>query len=75
MPVVEVKLAKGVFSADQKHEMAKKITDAIAEVQGSEAFREYVLVLIEDLEEGYHVGGELLEPAKLESKLRSKASM
>jgi len=74
MPVVEVTLAKGVFSAEQKHEMASKITDAIAEVQGSEAFRQYVTVLINDLDT-YHIGGELVDPAKLESALRPKAAM
>lgn len=74
MPVVEVTLAKGVFSPEQKHAMARKITDAIAEVQGSEAFREFVVVLINDLEE-YHIGGEPIDAAKLESALQSKAAM
>lgn len=74
MPVVEVTLAKGVFSSEQKQTMARKITDAIAEVQGSEAFRQFVVVLINELD-AYHIGGELVEPAKLEEALRSKAAM
>lgn len=75
MPVVEVTLAKGVFSTEQQHQMARKITDAIAEVQGSEAFREYVVVMINDLQEGYYIGGETVDPAKLEKALQSKAAM
>lgn len=74
MPVVEITLAKGVFSSEQKHDMARKITDAIAEVQGSEAFRQFVVVLINDLEE-YHIGGEAVDRAKVESALQSKAAM
>lgn len=75
MPVVQVKVIKGVFSAEQKHEMAKKITDAIVEVEGSEAFREFVWVLVEELEDGFHRGGEAMEPEKLQSMLHSKAAM
>ncbi len=74
MPVVEVTLAKGVFTSEQKHEMARKITAAIAEVQGSEGFRQFVTVLISDLDE-YHMGGEPIDKAKVEAALRSKASM
>lgn len=75
MPVVEVKVIKGVFSAEQKHEMAKKITDAIVEVEGSEAFRDFVWVLIEELDEGFHAGGEPLSNEKLQSMLQHKASI
>ncbi len=74
MPVIEVTLAKGVFSSEQKHEMARKITDAIAEVQGSEGFRKFVTVLINDLEE-YHMGGEPIDKSKVEAALHSRAAM
>lgn len=74
MPVVEVTLAKGVFSTEQQHTMARKITDAIAEVHGSEDFRQFVVVVMND-SEGYHIGGEQVDVAKLEKALQSKASM
>ena len=74
MPVVEVTLAKGVFSSEQKHEMARKITDAVVEVEGSEAFREFVVVLMNESED-YHLGGELIDRAKVEKALQSKTSM
>ncbi len=75
MPVVEVTLVKDVFSSEQKHAMARKITDAMAEVQGSEAFRELVTVLINELEDGYHLGGEALDAGKVEKAVRTRAAI
>ena len=58
MPFVNIKLVDGVFSPEEKHEMAKAITDVMVRFEGSEAFREVVWVLIEELHtDGWHIGG------------------
>lgn len=75
MPVVEVTLAKGVFSNEQKSQIASKITDALAQVHGSEDFRKFVVVLINDLQDGYYISGEMVDAAKVEKALQTKASM
>lgn len=62
MPFVNIKLVDGVFSPEQKHDMARKITDVMVKCEGSEAFREVVWVLIEELHtDGWHIGGRPFE--------------
>lgn len=58
MPFVNVKLVEGVFSEEQKHAMAADLTDVMVKHEGSEAFRDVVWVLIEELHtDGWHIGG------------------
>jgi 4-oxalocrotonate tautomerase len=58
MPFVNVKLVEGVFSSEEKHAMAKALSDVMVKFEGSEAFREVVWVLIEELHtDGWHIGG------------------
>jgi 4-oxalocrotonate tautomerase len=58
MPFVNVKLVDGVFSSEEKHALAKALTDVMVRFEGSEAFREVVWVLIEELHtDGWHIGG------------------
>jgi 4-oxalocrotonate tautomerase len=58
MPFVNVKLVGGVFTEDEKHRMAAALTDVMVKFEGSEAFREVVWVLIEELHtDGWHIGG------------------
>jgi 4-oxalocrotonate tautomerase len=65
MPFVNVKLVDGVFTPKQKHEMAKALTDVMVRFEGSEAFREVVWVLIEELHvDGWHIGGRPFEGPK-----------
>ncbi|MBF6025393.1 tautomerase family protein [Lysobacter niastensis] len=62
MPFVNIKLVDGVFSPEQKHDMARQITDVMVKCEGSEAFREVVWVLIEELHtDGWHIGGRPFE--------------
>lgn len=49
MPFLNIKLVDSVFTAEEKHAMAKAITDVMVKFKGSEAFREVVWVLIEEL--------------------------
>ena len=59
MPFVNIKLIEGVFTTEQKHQMAAAISDVMVKFEGSEAFREVVWVLIEELhKDGWHIGGQ-----------------
>jgi len=58
MPLVRVTLVDGVFSEEEKHAMAADLTDVMVKYEGSEAFREVVWVLLEELHtDGWHMGG------------------
>jgi 4-oxalocrotonate tautomerase len=59
MPLVSIKVVEGVFTEKQKHDLAAKITDVMVAFEGSEAFREVVWVLIEELHrDSWHIGGQ-----------------
>lgn len=76
MPFVNVKLVEGVFTEEEKHAMAAALTDVMVRFEGSEAFREVVWVLIEELHpDGWHIGGRPFRgPASLMDGLgRAKA--
>lgn len=78
MPLVRVTLIDGAFTAEQKHQLAKEITDVMVKFEGSEAFREVVSVLIEELhKDGWHIGGlPFTGPESLmETLKRSKATV
>jgi 4-oxalocrotonate tautomerase len=65
MPFVNVKLMDGVFSSEEKHRLAKELTDVMVKFEGSEAFREVVWVLIEELHlDGWHIGGRPFQGPK-----------
>ena len=72
MPFVNIKLVEGVFTTEQKHAMAEAISDVMVRFEGSEAFREVVWVLIEELhKDGWHIGGRpFMGPASLMETLR-----
>jgi 4-oxalocrotonate tautomerase len=77
MPLVNVKLAEGAFTERQKHDMAARLTDVMVAFEGSEAFREMVWVLIEEVQrDGWHIGGQpFFGPPTLMAALgRSKAA-
>src|SRR5271163_4367850 len=76
MPYVNIEPIDGVVSEEQQHEMAAAITDVLIRFEGSEAFREAVWVLIEELHhDGWHIGGRPFQgPASLMGTLgRSKS--
>jgi 4-oxalocrotonate tautomerase len=76
MPFVNVKLVEGVFTTEEKHAMAKALTEVMVKFEGSEAFREVVWVLIEELHtDGWHIGGRPFAGPKslMESLGRSKS--
>jgi len=57
MPLVNVKVVEGVFSASQKQEMVKKLTDAMVSVEG-ENLRKVTWVVVEEVKTGdWGIGG------------------
>jgi 4-oxalocrotonate tautomerase len=60
MPLVDIQLIKGVFSADQKKAMIEKVTDAMVSVEG-ESLRSVTWVRLQEIESGqWAVGGNPL---------------
>ena len=60
MPFVNVKLIEGVFSADQKQEIVKKLTETMVSIEG-ENMRGVTWVLVEEVKSGdWGIGGQPL---------------
>jgi 4-oxalocrotonate tautomerase len=76
MPLVRITLVDGVFTSEQKHAMAKDITDVMVKWEGSEAFRDVVWVIFEEMHrDGWHMGGEPFQgPPSLMSTLGRAAA-
>jgi len=51
MPLVNVKLIEGVFTAAQKQEMIRKLTDTMVSIEG-ENMRSVTLVIIDEVKSG-----------------------
>jgi 4-oxalocrotonate tautomerase len=67
MPAVNVKVIKGVFDAEEKQEMARRVTETLIEIEG-EALRPYTLVTIEEVESGdWCVGGQIFTTADVKA--------
>ena len=60
MPFVNVKVIEGVFSAAQKQDIVRKVTDAMVEVEG-ENMRPVTWVVVEEVKSGeWGIGGQAL---------------
>ena len=63
MPFVNVKVIEGVFSAAQKQEIVRSVTDAMVEIEG-ENMRPVTWVVVEEISSGdWGVGGTPLHTA------------
>ena len=51
MPLVNVKVIEGVFSAAQKQDMVRRLTDAMVEIEG-ENMRPVTWVVVEEVKSG-----------------------
>ena len=51
MPFVNVKVIEGVFSADQKQDMVRRLTDTMVEIEG-ENMRPVTWVVVEEVKSG-----------------------
>jgi 4-oxalocrotonate tautomerase len=60
MPLINVKIIEGVFSAPQKQEIVAKLTDAMVSVEG-ENMRQVTWVVVEEVKSGdWGIGGQTL---------------
>lgn len=60
MPLVNVKLIEGVFSAEQKREIITRLTDTMVEIEG-ENMRGVTWVIVEEVKSGdWGIGGQPL---------------
>ena len=63
MPLVNIEVIKGVFSANQKRALIERVTDAMVSVEG-EALRGLTWVRIQEFEQGdWAIGGKQLSAA------------
>jgi len=73
MPLVQVKVIEGVFSASQKADVVTRMTDTIAAIAG-EKLRPAIWVVVEEVKGGdWGVGGKPLTAADVKAVAAGKA--
>jgi len=74
MPLINVKLIEGVFSAAQKKQIAEKLTDAMVSIEG-EAMRSVTWVVVEEVRSGdWAIGGRTLTTADVHALASKKVA-
>jgi 4-oxalocrotonate tautomerase len=72
MPFVNVKVIEGVFSAAQKQEMIRKLTDTMVSIEG-EAMRSVTWVVVEEVKSGdWGIGGNPLTTSDVKALAAGK---
>lgn len=67
MPFVNVKVIEGVFSAEQKQDMVRRLTDTMVDIEG-ENMRPVTWVVIEEVKSGdWGIGGSPLSTADVKA--------
>lgn len=67
MPLVNVRLIEGVFSAEQKREIITRLTDTMVEIEG-ENMRGVTWVVVEEVQSGdWGIGGQALTTADVKA--------
>ena len=67
MPLINVKLIEGVFSAGQKQEIVRKLTDTMVSIEG-ENMRPVTWVVVEEVKSGdWGIGGNPLSTADVKA--------
>ena len=73
MPLIQVKVIENVFTAEQKQEMVKKLTDAMVSIEG-ENMRELTWVIIQDVRSGeWGIGGQRLSTEAAKALVAGKS--
>ena len=63
MPLVQVKVMRGVFNSEEKNEMIRRITETMVDIEG-ENLRQVTTVIIEEILSGdWGIGGNALTTA------------
>ena len=72
MPLIQVSLIEEVFTAAQKQQIVRKLTDAMVEVEG-EALRGVTWVTIQEVRSGdWAIGGQPLTTADVKALAAGK---
>ena len=75
MPFINVKLIEGVFSAQQKAEIIRKLTDTMVSIEG-EAMRAVTWTVIEEVKSGdWGIAGNALSTADHKALQSSKPAV
>ncbi|HEX4187008.1 MAG TPA: 4-oxalocrotonate tautomerase family protein [Solirubrobacteraceae bacterium] len=71
MPLIQVKLIEGVFTAQQKREIVARLTDAMVEIAG-ESLRQMTWCVVEEISSGdWGIGGQSLTADDVKALARS----
>jgi 4-oxalocrotonate tautomerase len=74
VPLIQVKVIKGVFTAPQRQEIVKRLTDAMVEVQG-ESLRRLTCCVVEEVASGeWGIGGQVLTADDVKALARGEAA-
>jgi 4-oxalocrotonate tautomerase len=74
MPLINVKIIEGVFSAEQKTRIIRELTDAMVEIEG-EGMRPVTWTVIEEVRSGdWGIAGKALTTADVRALAGSASS-
>jgi 4-oxalocrotonate tautomerase len=74
MPLIQVKVIEGVFTDGQKHEIVRKLTDAMVSIEG-ENMRPVTWVTIEEVKSGdWGIGGKPLTTQDVKALAAGKST-
>lgn len=74
MPLINVKLIEGVFDAEQKQEIIRRLTDAMVEVEG-ENMRSVTWCVLEEVASGdWGIGGTGMRTADVQAMAAGEAA-
>ncbi len=74
MPLIQVRVIKDVFSAEQKRQIIGKLTDAMVSIEG-ENMRGVTWCVVEEVESGdWGIGGQALTTADVHALTKGKAA-
>ena len=75
MPFINVKLIEGVFSAQQKAEIVRRLTDAMVSIEG-EAMRSVTWTVIEEVKSGdWGIAGQPMTTADVKALAASSPAV
>jgi 4-oxalocrotonate tautomerase len=67
MPFVNVKVIEGVFSASQKQDIVRRLTDTLVAIEG-EPMRQVTWVVVEEVKSGdWGIGGQPLTTSDVQA--------
>jgi 4-oxalocrotonate tautomerase len=67
MPLINVKIIENVFTAEQKHDIVERLTEAMVDIEG-ENMRPVTWVIVEEVSSGdWGIGGKPLTSADVKA--------